>query len=138
MPIEIEELENILENDNHTILNTTYINIKKNKNDIIQKLNLERNVLKDYNNKLKNYRYIDEINDIVLGNYCRWIDLNDNNLELKKGGFLSCINISENGPYACIKTFNKCISIKINEVILFQKFNNQENVLLNVMKYLEK
>ena len=47
--------------------------------------------------KLKEYRYIDELSDIVLGNYCRWIDLNDKNLELKKGGFLSCINISDNG-----------------------------------------
>ena len=138
MPLDLDNLEHALENDNHTIMNTTYGNIKKDKNDILQKLNLKREKLKELHEKLKEYRYIDELSDIVIGNYCRWIDLNDDNLELKKGGFLSCINISDNGPYVCIKTFNKCLSIKVNEVILFQKFNNQEKVLIQVMKYIEK
>lgn len=138
MPLDFNKLEHVLDNDNHTILNTTYANIKKDKNDILQQLNLKRENLKELNEKLKEYRYIDELSDIVIGNYCRWINLNDKTLDLKKGGFLSCINISDNGPYICIKTFNKCINIKVNEVLLFQKFNTQEKVLMHVMKYIEK
>lgn len=138
MPLDINELEHVLNNDNHTILNTTYKDIKKNKNDILQNLNLKREKLKLYNEKLKDYRYIDELSDIVMGNYCRWIDLNNEDVNLAKGGFLTSINIFDKGPYLCIKTFNSCINIKANEILLFQKINFQEKLLLKVMKYIEK
>ena len=65
MTVNLEELEEILENDNHTILNKTYSKIKSDKNDILQKLNISTDKLKDISNKLKDYRYIDEISDIV-------------------------------------------------------------------------
>ena len=139
MGIEIEKLEHILENDNHTILNKTYSNIKNDKNNILQKLNMDRENLKIINNKLKDYRYIDEISDIVVGNYCRWVRLDNENIKLESGGFISNITISESGPLLCIKTIaNKFMSINANNVLLFQKINNQEKILLQVLKYIEK
>lgn len=138
MTVNLEELEEILENDNHTILNKTYSKIKSDKNDILQKLNISREKLKDISNKLKDYRYIDEISDIVSGNYCRWINLNNKEIKLENGGFIGNINISENGPLLCIKTFKNFININANNILLFQKINNQEKVLLKVMKYIEK
>jgi hypothetical protein len=138
MVLDIESLEDILENDNHTILNKTYSKIKDDKNNILQKLNLSREKLKDLNSKLKNYRYIDELSDIVFGNFCRWIKLDTLEPKLEKGGFLSCITISETGPLLCIKTFRGHLSINANNILIFQKINDQEQVLLKVMKYIEK
>jgi hypothetical protein len=138
MSVNIEKLENILENDNHTILNKTYTTIKSDKNDILQKLNVTREKLKDITYKLKNYRYIDEISDIVSGNYCRWINLNNEEIKLQNGGFIGSINISENGPLLCIKTFQKFININANNILLFQKINDEEKILMQVIKYIEK
>lgn len=138
MTVNLEELEEILENDNHTILNKTYSKIKSDKNDILQKLNISRDKLKDISNKLKDYRYIDEISDIVSGNYCRWINLDNKEIKLENGGFIGNINISETGPQLCIKTFKNFININANNILLFQKINNQEKILLKVMKYIEK
>ena len=138
MPLDIENLEEILENDNNTILNKTYSKIKGEKNDIIQRLGLSRDKLKELCEKLKEYRYIDEISDIVSGNFCRWINLNNEEIRLENGGFISNINISEQGPLLCVKTFRKYININANNILLFQKINNQEKILLKVMKYIEK
>lgn len=138
MPLDIEELENVLENNNHTILNKTYSKIKGEKNDILQKLGLPREKLKELGEKLKEYRYIDELSDIVCGNFCRWINLNNEEIKLENGGFISNINISDSGPLMCIKTFRKYININANNILLFQKINNQEKILLKVMKYIEK
>ena len=138
MPLDIENLEEILENDNNTILNKTYSKIKGEKNDIIQRLGLSRAKLKELCEKLKEYRYIDEISDIVCGNFCRWINLNNEEIRLENGGFISNINISEQGPLLCVKTFRKYININANNILLFQKINNQEKILLKVMKYIEK
>ena len=138
MAIDFDELESILENENNTILNKTYKNIKSEKNNILQQLNLNKDRLTEYTNKLKDYRYIDEISDIVYGNFCRWINLTNNDIKLEQGGFISDINISNNGPLLTIKIFNRYITINANNILLFQKINNQERILLKVMKYIEK
>ena len=138
MGIDFQELEDILDNDNHTILNKTYSKIKNDKNDILQKLNIKKTDLSEFNKKLKDYRYIDEISDIVSGNFCRWINLNNEEIKLENGGFIGNINISESGPLLCIKTFKKFININANNILLFQKINDEEKILMQVMKYIEK
>ena len=57
------------------------------------------------------------------GNYCRWINLNNEDIKLENGGFISNINISEMGPLLCVKTFKKYININANNILLFQKIN---------------
>ena len=138
MSINIEDLENILENDNHTILNKTYSKIKNDKNNILQSLNLPKTKLKELTEKLKEYRYIDEISDLITGNYCRWINMNIDNIELSGGGFIGNINISPTGPLLCIKTFKKFINVNANNILLFQKLNNEEKILLKVLKMIDK
>ena len=68
----------------------TFSKIKNIKNDILQKLQLDKETLKDYHKKLKNYRYIDEINELKYGNFIRSINLNKETLDeikLNNGGF---------------------------------------------------
>ena len=68
--IDNQELLKALENDNNTnIINLTNSIIKNMKNDVIQKLQLKRDEIKELHTKLKDYRYINEINDINYGFY---------------------------------------------------------------------
>ena len=76
MSINEYELLNALENNtNSSIINLNSSKIKTIKNNILQKLQLERDVLKLFHKKLKDYRYVDGMHDIEYGYYVRWISL---------------------------------------------------------------
>ena len=77
-----------LENEqNSSIVNLDSSKIKDIKNNILQKIQLDRDTLKLYHKKLKQYRYCSDLSDLQYGNYIRWISLNDNNLKLTNGAF---------------------------------------------------
>ena len=63
----IDNLLNALENEsNASIMKLTTSKIKSYKNNILQELQLDRETLKSYHKKLKNYRYCDEISDLQI------------------------------------------------------------------------
>ena len=65
--LNIEHILKALENeDNENILQLDHEKISKMKNDILQKLGLSRDKLKQYHKSLKNYRFIDELPDLQL------------------------------------------------------------------------
>ena len=71
-----KHLVKALDNENNaSIMNYNSRMIKSIKNDYLQKLLLSKEKLKDYHNKLKNYRYVDDLSDIQYGRYIRWINL---------------------------------------------------------------
>ena len=86
-----DKLEIALENENNAkIMELNSATISKEKNDILQKLQLPREKLKYFTQTLKYYRYIDSVDDIILGNFIRWLNLSDpENLKLTNGGFVS-------------------------------------------------
>lgn len=69
-----------LTNDEQELLAGFDMNLSKeiitqSKNDILQRLPLNREELKTFHKKLKGYRYIDNLDDFKIGNYVRWINL---------------------------------------------------------------
>ena len=86
--LNIQELLSALDNEDHSnLLNTSYEKIAKDKNDILQQLQFKNDKLKLYHAKLKDYRYVDELNDLKYGQYIRWINIKDpDNLKLTNGG----------------------------------------------------
>ena len=76
MVFDKEFLKKALENENNeSIINLSIQEIKSKKNDILQKLNLTREEHKQNLSKLKEYRYIDNINDLNYGSFIRCINL---------------------------------------------------------------
>ncbi|AET74002.1 hypothetical protein PGBG_00294 [Phaeocystis globosa virus 14T] len=74
--MDITLLQEALQNeDNLSIINTNIQEISKNKNEILQQLCLKKDDLKQFNSKLKDYRYVDDIKDLVYGSNIRWINL---------------------------------------------------------------
>ena len=59
------------------------------KNNILQKLYLERADLLKYHKILKDYKFVDELDEIKLGSYIRWFNLNRmEDLQLTNGGII--------------------------------------------------
>ena len=127
------------ENNEH-LLNLTNEIIKKQKNDILQQLQLERNILKSYHKKLKHYRFVSELHEVQYGAYIRWINLKKSDkIKLTNGGIICDINVNDTGLWIkCKNNMNHFFQLKFDECIVFQKINEQERILLSVMDFLNK
>lgn len=136
-----EEIETALEREtNKSILELTPAKIKQEKNDILQKLQLPRDRLKDFHRVLKNYRFIDKLHDVILGNFIRWINIsNPQDIKIMNGGFVADFKETDTTIYIVCKTaFGRFFNVDINKCIIFQKLNDHEETLLAVINYLEK
>jgi len=138
---EVDLLINALENEeNSSMIELNSQKIKTFKNNILQKLQLDRDKLKLYHKKLKKYRYCSDLSDLQFGNYLRWFSLKDpEKIFLTKGAFFSdYIYTKDSVKIVCRNGRGFTFQIKFDEVIIFQKFNDQEEILLKVMDYLNK
>lgn len=139
--INIETLNHAVENiKNEDILNTSLTEINKVKQKVLLELQLPREILNDFYNRLQRYKYVDEITELNSGDYVRWIDLtNAANIKLTNGAFICDVEINSDGVHIKLKTFrNRHIQIRMDEIFLFQKLTDSELVVLSALKYLEK
>ncbi len=138
---EVAELYNALENEsNKSIVKLSTSKIQKLKNDILQKLQMERDQLKSMHKKLKRYRYCTSMADLQYGHYIRWIPLKDPTIvKLTNGGHITDIDITQNGITVTVKNNrNNFFKIRFDEVLIFQKISDQERIILKVLDILEK
>jgi hypothetical protein len=133
---------NALDNeDNESIMKLDKQKIMDDKNNILQKLQLDREKLKIYHTKLKDYRYVDNLDDINYGCYIRWIKIKDpGNIKITNGGIICDMKIRDNGKthIICKNNMNRFFPVVLEENLIFQKLTNQENILLNIIDYLKK
>tara|TARA_Y100000591_G_C21778093_1_gene669445 strand:+ start:195 stop:626 length:432 start_codon:yes stop_codon:yes gene_type:complete len=138
---DINNLLDALDNDNNEkIMNLTRGKIKDQINNVLQRLQLNRDTLKSYHKKLKDYRYVSDLSDLKYGEYIRWIPLKDvTKLYLTKGANYCDYKVVNNMLHlVCKSNFGKIFQIKFDEVELFQKLSKQEKILLNVIELLNK
>ena len=136
----INKILKTLENDKYDdLMELSYAKIKTIKNDILQSLQLKGAELKDFHKKLKSYRYVDEINEFKIGNYIRTIDLREpDNIKLSKGGIIVDIEAVNSNLLIKTKNFqNRIFTLRFEEHLFFQKFNQQEEILLSVMNHIQ-
>lgn len=127
----MDEIEVALTNDkNEGILKYTKKSIQTKKKDIIYEL-FPPKERKEILQKLKDYRHIDELNDIRVGCYARWINAEDKTFA--KGGIIIKVDIGENGIYIVFKNNFKIFTVLFDNVFLFQKITNQENIILSII-----
>lgn len=134
-------LEKALENENNASisnLNTRKINEEKWRR--LQQLGLKPEVSEDYFHKLREYRYVDDLEGLLHGSYIRWIDLkNPEHLSLAKGGIICDIKIGQKGVQLLCKTHPNpaMFYVIMDEALIFQRLTNQERVILAAMDYLD-
>jgi len=138
---EQEILDAAIENSkNNSIIKLNSYKIAKFKENILLELNLSETERDGFLEKLINYRMVDEIPDLELGNYIRWISIKEdvNEINLTNGGCILSIEIEETGVHIKCKNYmNKIFQIRLHENIVFQKLTNDEELLLKVLDYLE-
>ena len=94
-----EILKKALENEeNEKLLKLTSTKIMAQKNNILQKMQIKGQILKSYHKKLKDYRLIEDIDDITYGNYIRWFNIKEpDNIKLTNGAHICDIKICDTG-----------------------------------------
>lgn len=136
-----DELEEALsKKSDSSIMKLNSIKINKQKDQIIDELGLNKKQSAELKKKLKTYRYIDEMNDIELGNYIRWISIKENveNIKLTNGGYIISVEIFPDGIHIrCKNNFNNIFQIRLDENLLFQKLTSDDLIILQVIDYLE-
>lgn len=138
--LDVEQLLQALDNDeNESMIDLTTSKIKSIKNDMLQKLQLPRDTLKNYHKKLKDYRYVGELHEIRYGAYIRWINLkNIDNIRLTNGGIICDIQVTNTGLWIkCKNNMNRFFQLKLDECLIFQKLSDQERILLKALDYLQ-
>jgi hypothetical protein len=127
---------------NETLLNFTSSKIREMNLKILKELNLSKKETNEMCDKLKDYKYIDEMNDLKYGTYLRWIPIEEpNNIYLTKGAIFCEMKITDDGVFCVCKNFgfySKYFQISIDKNLIFQKLTNQELVLLSALDHLSK
>ena len=155
--MDIQALDKALENqENASIMQTSHSEIKKKKNDILQKLQLKGTVLKTMHATLIGYKYIENIDELTVGRYIRWISLKrPDHISLTNGAHVCNISIqnyadddNEGGQDQECKTCIRCkvvrngkplfFNLNFDENLVFQKITEQEWIILDALAALEK
>lgn len=127
---------------NETLLNFTTKKIQKMTFDIIKELQLSKKETINIYEKLKDYKYVDEMNDLKYGTYIRWISIeNPKNIYLTKGALFCEIKITDEGVFCVCKNYGystRHFQIEMDKNLIFQKLTEQEKVLLSAMDHLAK
>ena len=140
--MDINEILKAVENDkNSHILNLTTNKNHNIKVNILKELILTKQELIQFMKKLKNYRYIDQMDELKQGGYIKWIDIrNPEKIELTNSVIFCDFKINDNGVSIIYKNFyrNKRYEFKMEEAIIFQKLTEQEEILLKIMDKLNE
>ena len=127
---------------NEDLLNFTTEKIREMNTNILNELHLSKKDTQEILNKLKEYKYVDEMSDLKYGAYIRWIPIEDpNNIYLTQGAIFCEIKIKDDGVYCICKNFGfitRHFQISLDKNLIFQKLTEQELILLSALDHLSK
>ena len=149
-----QEMNKIKEDIEKYKLNNSSV-IKSLKNDILQKMLFKGEELKNYHKLLKDYRYIDEIDELRYGSYIRWFNIekmnkneknnknnknksNDISFDLLRGGFIVDLKqVLDDIHILCKNGIKLFFTIKMSNCIIFQKNTKQEELLIQILDHVK-
>jgi hypothetical protein len=136
----VEKLIQALENeDNADILKYSLDDLENIKINILEELEMNEPEIVSILTKLKQYKYVEHPNELKYGSYVRWISLeNPDNLFLAKGAvFCKWTENCMQCPIV-LRNYgnNQYFQLSWDSNLIFQKFSNQEYILLQAMEHL--
>ena len=139
--MDVNKLLKALDDDsNETLLNFTSDKIKEMNLNIIKELQLPRKDTLDIMNKLRDYKYVDEMNELKYGSYIRWIPIEDpTNIHLTKGALFCEMKITDDGVFCVCKNYGysqRHFQLSMDKNLIFQRLTDQELVLLSALDHL--
>ena len=139
--MDVNKLLKALDDDsNETLLNFTSKTIREMTLKVLKELELPKKEIVDIFNKLKDYKYVDEMNDLKYGTFIRWIPIeNPDNIYLTKGALFCEMKITDDGVFCICKNLGysaRHFQISMDKNLIFQKLTGQELVLLSALDHL--
>ena len=133
-------LKQSMENENNkSILNLTTKIIKERKEEIINELPVYKNEKNQIKKKLKEYRYIDEIQELHIGAFIRWIKFkSDNEISITNGALLMDVLFEDNIQLLLKNNMNRFFRVNFNDNLIFQKLTDQEKIILFAIDNIDK
>jgi hypothetical protein len=141
--MDVQKLLKALDDDsNETLLNFTTDKIRDMNLNILKELHLSKQDTLDLLKKLRDYKYVDEMNELKYGAYIRWIPIEDpTSIHLTKGALFCEMKITDDGVFCVCKNYgfkSRHFQISIDKNLIFQKLTDQELVLLSALDHLSK
>ena len=141
--MDVQKLLKALDDEsNEVLLNFTTDKIKEMNLNILKELHLSRKDTLELLKKLKDYKYIDEMNELKYGAYIRWIPIEDpTNIMLTKGALFCEMKITDDGVFCVCKNYGfkaRYFQLSIDKNLIFQKLTDQELVILSALDHLSK
>ena len=141
--MDVHKLMKALDDEsNETLLNFTTDKIREMNLNIVKELQLPRKDTLEIMSKLKDYKYVDEMNELKYGTYIRWIPIEDpKNIYLTKGALFCEMKITDNGLFCVCKNYGfncRHFQISMDKNLIFQRLTDQELVLLSALDHLSK
>jgi len=141
--MDIQKLLKALDDEsNETLMNFTSDKIKEMNLNVLKELHLPRKDTLELMSKLKDYKYVDEMNELKYGSYIRWIPIEDpTNIYLTQGAMFCEMKITDNGVFCVCKNYGfkaRHFQISMDKNLIFQKLTDQELVLLSALDHLSK
>ena len=141
--MDVNKLLKALDDDsNENLLNFTSDKIKEMNLNIIKELQLPRKDTLDIMNKLRDYKYVDEMNELKYGAYIRWIPIEEpTNIHLTKGALFCEMKITDDGVFCVCKNYGysqRHFQLSMDKNLIFQRLTDQELVLLSALDHLSK
>jgi hypothetical protein len=141
--MDVNKLLKALEDDsNETLLNFTSDKIREMNLNVLKELQMSKQDTLELLKKLKDYKYVDEMNELKYGAYIRWIPIEDpDNIHLTKGALFCEMKITDNGVFFICKNYGyncRHFQISMDKNLIFQKLTDQELVLLSALNHLSK
>jgi hypothetical protein len=141
--MDIQKLLKALDDEsNETLMNFTSDKIKEMNLNVLKELHLPRKDTLELMTKLKDYKYVDEMNELKYGAYIRWIPIEDpTNIYLTQGAMFCEMKITDNGVFCVCKNYGfkaRHFQISMDKNLIFQRLTDQELVLLSALDHLSK
>jgi sulfite reductase beta subunit-like hemoprotein len=141
--MDINKLLKALDDEsNESLLNFTSEKIKNMNLKILNELHLSKQETNNIFNKLKDYKYVDEMNELKYGTFIRWIPIDDpTNIYLTKGALFCEMKITDEAIFCVCTNFGypkRYFRISMDNNLIFQKLTDQELVLLSALDHLSK
>ena len=125
---------------NDSLMNFTTKTIREMTLKILKELQLTKQETLKFYDKLKDYKYVDEMSDLKYGTFIRWIPIEDpEKIILTKGALFCEIKIKDEGVFCICKNIGfpyRHFQISLDKNLIFQKLSDQELVLLSALDHL--
>lgn len=104
----------------------------------IESLELNKKQQTNMMKKLKQYRFISNVEHLKIGNYVRWIPFDSDTMN--NGGILVDIEITTNGTLCKCKNgfYHSFFQFYFNDALVFQKLSSKELIILYAVDAISK